>query len=258
MDFDVEYLKNEYLVRRRSLSDLAREFEISPKLMYYYIKKFGLNVKGSTTNSIVNESKFSWSSPVFCYYAGLVITDGHLDYSNNRVSLRVSNAGSFKVLSRIRWYFQSSCPVRKYRKVNNNLTIHSVRLFEVLSEAGISGYKNDRAFDVGFISSLPSVNIRMFFRGILDGDGNIHRNTFRIAMKSEGMINSIVDCLNDVLPVDCEISYGSNQRHKNFYPKLEMKKEDSFKFLNWVYSCGYSSYRFLDKFEAFLDILMKR
>lgn len=257
MKFNVEYLKHEYLDRRRSISDLAKEFGISDKLMYYYLKKYELTVKGSTTNSVVNESKFDWKKPVFCYYAGLVITDGFLDFKNNRVSVRVNNRGSKRVLRSLRWYFQSSTPVRVYSN-NNDLTIHSKRLFEVLAKAGIKDKKDVRTFDKDFILSLPEINKCLFFRGMLDGDGNIHRGKFRIAMKSGKMIDALICSVNELFGFDCEMSYGSNSIKKHYYPKLEMNKNHSNIFLCWVYSDCFNNYRFDDKFEKFRVEVVKR
>lgn len=249
MDFDVEYLKRRYLEQGKSIQHLADEFGISSKLMYYYLHKYGLAVKGTTSTTKVDDSKFNFLDPLFCYYAGLVITDGYLDEKNNRVSLRVCNDGSYEVLKRLRRHFKASSNVRVYGS-SNDLTIHSRTLLEVLSQAGISGPKNTRLFFVPFIENLPEQNQRMFFRGILDGDGNIHNSRFRIAMKSKGMIEAIVDFVNHLLGSKYSMSYGTNSS-KMLYPKLEMRKGDSLEFLDWLY-IGYKYYRFEDKFQVFL------
>ena len=104
------------------------------------------------------------------------------------------------------------------------------------------------------VADVPAVDTYLPVDGAgplkIAGDGNIHNSRFRIAMKSQGMIEAIVDFVNHLLGSKYSMSYGTNSS-KMLYPKLEMRKGDSLEFLDWLY-IGYKYYRFEDKFQVFL------
>ena len=88
---------------------------------------------------------------------------------------------------------------------------------------------------------------RMFLRGVLDGDGNVHliksRSksnfgntvgcTFRAVKGSLDFIQGVIDLINTHLPTACSLSWATVRGVK--YPKLEMTKGDSALFFDWVY-----------------------
>ena len=74
-----EYLQTEYIENNRSESNIAKEWGIDPKLLHYYIKKNNLVGIKNRRKYTVNENKFSMNDPIFCYYAGLIVTDGYID-----------------------------------------------------------------------------------------------------------------------------------------------------------------------------------
>ena len=259
LDFkNKEYLQSEYLEKRRTLDDIAREFNTSGKHVAYYVSKYRLQ-KGSHSNLRVNKDNlFKWSNPVFNYMAGLILTDGYLDVKNNRLCLRVCNEGSFKVLNELRDYFKIDSPVHIIKRAQykdcNDLTFKSVKLYKVLAKAGIEGLKNIRSFDCEFIQSL-SVNCQaMFFRGILDGDGSIRKSgTYRIAMLSEEIIENHLKFINDLLHTNYQVKYQRNSSYKHKYPSIELHKEDSLKWFNLVYS-NFPKFRFSDKYFRYQSI----
>lgn len=258
MDLDKDYLRIEYLDKGRSLSSIAKDLGISAKLLYYYIKKFNLTGFKSKSTLTVDSSKFNFKDPVFCYYAGLVATDGYIDYKNNRVSVRVNNEGSYEVLTAIKKHFYFTGEVRTYHG-NNDLTICSRDLISVLQSFNIEGSKNSRSFNVCQLLLLTEDCQRMFIRGVLDGDGNIHLHkskytgkyvggSFRISMKSLEFIENIIYFINTKF----QFNYGVTiQNHK--YPKLEMHVSDSKTLYSWIYTNNLEL-KFLDKYNKYLLI----
>ena len=249
-----DYLKTEYIDKNKSLSKIAEENGVSSKLVYYYAKKFGLTgIKVRCCTHSIDNSKFIWSDPVFCYLTGLLITDGYFDDKNHRFSLRVSNLGSKEVLEGFKNHFKFTGTVATYKEKDNDFTFRSYKLFEVLREAGIIGSKNTRGFNAEFILSLNEDCIRAFLRGVLDGDGNIHLRigkkinsaTFRIAMKSQELIFSLILTINSLFDFNY---YYKLQQGK--YPSLEMKTRDSKTFLDFIYTNS-GEWKFLDKYNTY-------
>lgn len=253
-----EYLRTEYLIKKRTLVDIGNEFKTSGKHVAYYISKYGLQ-KGTTSNLSLNENLLNWNNPIFNYLAGLLITDGYFDIKNHRFSLRVNNEGSFEVLSELADYFEMDSKVRIYTrsdnyKSGNDLTFRCNKLFEVFKQAGIEGLKNFRSFDYKFFQQLPRKCQSMFFRGVLDGDGNIKQNgNYRIAMLSADFIKNHLNFINEYFEVNYNVKLFSNSKYKHKYSGFELKKADSYRWLKFIYY-KFPTLRFKDKYSRFQSI----
>lgn len=103
---------------------------------------------------------------------------------------------------------------------------------------------------------------RMFLRGVLDGDGNIHikhsptnkcvGGQFRVVKGSVKFIEGLVDFINYKFETDYNVSVAKVNGVQ--YPKLEMHVADSLKFYNWVYR-GFESFRFKDKYSKYKQLI---
>lgn len=260
-----EYLYDEYIKKNRSESDIAKEWNIDPKLLHYYIKKNGLTGIKSRRKYTVNEDKFSMKNPIFCYYAGLIVTDGYVDLKNHRVSLRVKNDGSKEVLSKLSEYFEFTGNVSEYNGCND-LTITSDVLIRKLR---IFGVKDDNKTYTLKFPNLFYHNEdcqRMFIRGVLDGDGNIHFQLSKYTGKPTGGQFRIVTASNDF--IEGLTSYVNRRFGFNYsmsiakvrgvsYPKLEMHVKDSMKLYDWLYT-NYDDFKFYDKYLKYQRLKMKR
>ena len=260
-----EYLQTEYIENNRSESNIAKEWGIDPKLLHYYIKKNNLVGIKNRRKYTVNEDKFSMNDPVFCYYAGLIVTDGYIDTKNHRVSLRVKNEGSKEVFDSLIEYFEYSGSQSIYRGCND-LTITSNVLVDKMKLFGVKSAR--KTYDLKF-PKLMSGNEdcqRMFCRGLLDGDGNIHYKIstytnkpvggqFRIVTASREFIEGLIRFINKKFEFNYSVSIAKIRGVE--YPKLEMKVEDSMKFYDWVYE-RYEDFRFTDKYTKYQELKMKR
>lgn len=257
-----EYLLNEYIKKGRSQSNIAKEWNVSPKLINYYVVKNKLNGIKSKRKYTCNTEKFDFTNPIFCYYSGLIATDGYIDLKNNRVSLRLNNKGSKQLLNNLKNYFEFTGQVRTY-KGNHDLTITSNELINELKKLNIEG--SNKTYDLKFpkLNDLSEDCQLMFMRGVLDGDGNIHvqkskysgnyiGGQFRVVTASEDFIQGIIDFLNKKFNRQEKLSFAKVKGVN--YPKLEMTVEGSKQFYNWVYQ-GYEDFRLKDKYSKYLLLL---
>lgn len=251
-----EYLMEEYIHKKRSESDIAREWDISPKLLHYYIKKNGLVGIKSRRKYSVNEDLFSMANPIFCYYAGLIATDGYVDYKNHRVSVRVKNEGSKEVFLSLKKSFDFTGDIKRYGD-SNDLTITSDKLIDKLRLFGMHKGETTKTYSLKIPRFWASEDCtRMFCRGVLDGDGNINiKGQFRIVTASAPFIEGLSNLLRIHLGIDRPVS--SVKVHGVTYPKLDLRMNESFIFYDWVYT-GFPSFRFSDKFNRYQTLKMKR
>lgn len=260
-----KYLVKEYIEKNRSESDIAKEWGIDPKLLHYYIKKNNLVGIKSRRKYTVDEGKLSMTDPVFCYYAGLIATDGYIDHKNHRVSLRVKNKGSKEVLQALADYFSFTGSVKMYKGCYD-LTITSDVLISKLGSLRVKDTEQGKkTYTLKFPAILPSSEDcqRMFVRGILDGDGNIHIYTssytnkvcggqFRIVTASHDFIAGLTRYINRKFGFEYKVSIAKLKGIE--YPKLEMKVEDSKTFYKWLYK-NFEEFRFSDKYNKYMLIV---
>ena len=246
------YIKNDMSERK-----IAEILNIGEGKVDYWVRKYGLNFKRSNPDKVFNLKNIDRHDPIFCYYAGLIATDGYLDYKNKRISLRVNNEGSYEVLNNLKAYFDYIRPVCVYAGKNNDLSIPNSCIFKELEIMGIFGDKNNRSFSMNWYSLSNEECRKMFLRGVLDGDGNIKRKCgeFRIAMKSKSFIENLLAIFNTCLSNKYLLKYGTNSSG-NKYPLIELHVADSVAFYEFVYS-GYERFRFTDKYNKFLNIRHK-
>lgn len=253
---DKDYLFENYIVKNRTEKEIAEELGCTEGKIDYWARKYGFNFKRSNPDKVFNLKHIDNTDPIFCYYAGLVAADGYLDYKNKRISLRVNNVGSYDVLNCLKEYFEYIRPVRiyyntKYNRPNNDLTIPNACIFEELKDVGIFGKKNTRSFSIDWFNNSTDDCKRMFIRGVIDGDGNIH-NCIRIAMKSQQFMDNLLMVFNNMCDDTYVLKMQTNQTG-NKYPMINLHKQDSINLLKFIYE-GFEQYRFTDKYNKYLEL----
>ena len=260
MELTKEYLYENYIVKNKSQAQIARELNVTEAKIDYWTKKFGLQYKKSDRDKAFNLKHIDKSDPIFCYFAGLLATDGYFDYKNSRVSLRVNNEGSKEVFEAIREYIEYIRPVRCYDngrlRLLYDITIPNKCIFNELLKMGISGPKDTRTFSLDWFNQASRECQLMFLRGVHDGDGSIHNKVFRISMKSELFIQNLRCVINKLCSSAYEIKTQSNQTHRE-YPLLQLRRGDTITFLDFIYT-GHDRFRFKDKYNKYLDIVKSR
>lgn len=258
MALSKECLYELYIVQNKYQRQIAEELGVTEATVDYWTRKYGLTIKKSNPDAVFNLQHIDKADPIFCYYAGLVATDGYLDYKNKRIALRVTNEGCNDVFEAIRNYFGFVRPLRCYtsntaKLPSYELLIPNSCIFKELDRIGIYGKKVERSFDIDWLLSADEDCQKMFLRGVSDGDGNIHgvKGGFRISMTSSSFISNLITFMNVKFDADYSMTYSSNSSHKK-YPKLELRKADSRNFLDFIY-CGFEQYRFSDKYNRYLS-----
>ncbi len=192
---DKKYLKRRFIDERKPVKFIAQECNVSVSTIENYLKKY--NLKRGNIKYIINNDKVDFTSPVFNYFLGLIATDGYMDKRVPRVSLRCKNLGCDKVFNNLKDYFEFTGKIKLYRECYD-LSITSRYLIKALKVAGISPLgKVHNKFPDDFYDEDCA---RMYFRGLLDGDGNIKlTKTFRITITNKDFLLSMSDYLNKTI-----------------------------------------------------------
>ena len=237
---DKDYLYKEFIINHRMVKDIAQECGVSIGSIEQYLKRYG--IKRGNIKYRLNEAKLDTTNPIFMYYCGLISTDGYMDKAVNRVSLRCSNLGCDRVFEKIKEYLEWEGSITKYRKCYD-ITPTSTKLKEILISVGVSPLgKIHNEFPKEFYSQDCA---RMFFRGLLDGDGNVReKGVFRITISNKEYLENFSEYVNNTLGTSTEVKPDRK------YWKIEMRQHDSKVFLDWVYQ-GFEDFRFQDKYSVY-------
>lgn len=259
-----ELLKEEWINNCMSQANIARKYGVPISTIESRIKAFNLIGLRDSTRYTLDESKLCIEDPIFCYYLGLIVTDGYINGEKGYVSLRLANEGAKEILEKIKNYFNYTGIIREYLShstLSYDLTICSAKLISKLSELGIQ--TRAKTHDVNYIQIDKLDNKAMFFRGILDGDGSLRVQTnektflvtFRLVMASQVFMNDFLKDINDTLSLTIEMKKHKRQANNEivYYPKIEMKKIETKVFLDFLYN-GWEKYRLPKKYERYLLI----
>lgn len=253
-----EYLFQEYTINRKSQSQIAKELKINTSQIEYYIKKFDLCYSRSKFKYSIDSSKFNVNDPIFCYFVGLIATDGWLIPSAASICWTpIEAVDTFNSLIN---YFKFSGTYT----INSNNTYglsfpNENNLIKTLNACGIP--LKDKTFNLTFPTNIPKENMFMYFRGTLDGDGNIKiRNTnkgirggeYRICTASTKYIESYFNYLATELNLTPKFVL-----HRNKYPMITLGIKDSFDFYNYVYS-DFLEYKLNSKYNKYLTLKQSR
>lgn len=207
-----------------------------------------------------NESKIDINNPIFCYYVGLVSTDGYISVKTKRVIIRLRNQDAERLLFKLKEYFEYTGPIFKYRKKDFELRMSSVYLIKYLENLGISYNKTQ---NLSFLQNFTSEECnRMYIRGLHDGDGNIKRTkskrtnrwvggAFRILNNNELFIEDFSKWLNNKFTINSKI-YTAKRKTKNF-KELYTSSRDGKDFAKWFYK-GFNEIKLYCKYSKYITV----
>jgi hypothetical protein len=184
-----------------------------------------------TTKFKLDLSKINVNEPDFCYFLGLVASDGYIDVSNNRICFNLAAKDATILEPLIRYFSYTGSVCYSTTKVATY-----TRLNIVSKELVLEVIKHIAPKQKTFSLRLPQLpHMKAFVRGYLDGDGNI-RNGFRCTTASELFMNELKDWFN--------VTYGTalnvtRQKTKfGDYPKIETSGKRAVFILKDIYSTG--------------------
>lgn len=190
-------------------------------------------------------------SQCLAYFAGLLITDGHILYNKRRKNYKISIYNSYEeevamILNLIKVIFDYKASVYKRKKwgfnkrVSHDIQINSKDLAEFLhNKLGLPyGAKSFNArVPLIFFDCLPEYSTS-FLRGVLDGDGNICKVRASIFSASMLFIKDLQQLLLN-FGVICKIRIHTKPTNTLLYI-LEIPKKD----LKNLYSLLYEDVTF--------------
>ena len=180
-----EYLVEEYLNKKRSLGDIAKEHDCSRITVMKIMEKYGLVRRGQSEARIeaikkgkfegieyhgINENFFTEWSPEMAWVLGLLFTDGNIDES--RVAI---TSVDIDLLEKIKNLLKSSNPIQErvqsYDKSKHiyEFIFSRVKMRDDLLKLGLHKRKSLTMV----FPDVPEEYIRHFIRGCWDGDGSI-------------------------------------------------------------------------------------
>lgn len=242
-----EYLYKAFIEDRLTVEVIAENCKVSKSTIEKWLRKFGLR-RGNQIHTVNNDKINNEMSPIFSYFADLVATDGHFSKSGTRVALRLRNRGSYEVLTLIKDYIEYTGDVYVYNDCDNELSVSDKEFRYQLLNYGMSEegkMYNNFPFIIRFLPNSED-HTRMFYRGVVDGDGNVQQNgIFRISMSNKKFMEGFSKSINSVLNLDTKVVPDRK------YWKIEMTKHQSKVFLDSVYE-GYPEYRLPDKYNNYV------
>jgi len=166
-----QILHDLYFNQRISQSKIALIHGVSTSSVEHSMRCYGFTKIRDKSRFRLNTEKIKVEDPIFCYYLGLILTDGYIDVKNNRVSLR-QNKECESLFQFLIDYFNYNGVVRYYKK-SIDLTFVSKYLVQYLIDLNINTEK--KTYNLS-IPKVPTHNLPYLLRGIIEGDGNIRYN----------------------------------------------------------------------------------
>ncbi|MFA5396509.1 MAG: hypothetical protein WC346_10925 [Methanogenium sp.] len=207
-----------------------------------------------------NKDKIDIDNPIFCYFIGLVSTDGYISVKTKRVIIRIRNEDSFRLLTKLKEYFEYEGPIFKYKDKDYELRLSSMYLIKYLENLNIT---KDKTTTLPFISSFSTEDcFRMYIRGLHDGDGNIKR---RISKISNRWIGGEFRILNNNKQFIIDFCNWFNKKfYTNYIPKIAKRKYTDYlefysgvkkgkDFAKWFYQ-GFDEIKLFCKYKKYLTV----
>lgn len=227
----------------KSGNKIAKHLNVSPKTIYVWLKKFGIDVsgtgsQGARTNNLNQEFFKNINSEEKAYWLGFIMADGCVyKGSNNTLRLQINLASSdIAHLNKFQKAIGSSYKIQ-IKKVNETseaaiLKVNSTQMCKDLIDLGV-------VFRKSLICQMPNIPnelTRHYIRGYFDGDGCITtpkgKSTKVTLVGGKEMLSSIRELLKSN---GVEISFYSPYKNKKTFNLETQNKNNVTNFLNFLY-----------------------
>jgi DNA-binding transcriptional regulator WhiA len=228
-----ELLTEEWVNNRLSQQEIADKYKVGLWLIESRIKHFKLTGVRSKIKHLVDQTHVTVDSHVFWYLMGLVLSDGHIDEPNQRITIQLTH--DLEILEVLAKYYGKDrpLPIFNYRCKNNNiryvLTLSDKPLIDLFHSLGISGFRKT------YVTHMPDPGTRNMFnlmlRGFIDGDGSIRftKNNgyylhFRFYIESENLKNDLVGMFEKYYGIS--LYQGKHKQRNGFRVESPALKKD--------------------------------
>jgi len=171
---------------------IAKELNGSVGMVAKGLQKVGTKIRTKSKDTSCSDCLFDFQDPIVCYLAGLVATDGYYNAKHHYISLRQSYLEMVVVLERLKNYFDAPKEITTYthtggytpgRKTNSyELFITHPKMYLFMEYFKIP--EIDKTASIQFAKHLKDECLRLYLRGIFDGDGCLVTTRERISILS--------------------------------------------------------------------------
>jgi hypothetical protein len=180
----IDYMKlykEEYILNKKSMSDIAKELKINSGTVSRNFDKLGLDKRNNKVDfSKINEFAFDKWSVEMAYWLGFIAADGNVYNKSNSIFIRLNylDKGHLIKFSKFIGLEEENIKDYTYKNNLNSKEYYSSYVYfsnkhikERLVSLGIEPSKSYKMID--FIENVPEKYKIYFILGYFDGDGTI-------------------------------------------------------------------------------------
>lgn len=246
-----EWLLEEYLVKKKSQQQIATEQNVHVSTIELNCKKFG--IKGRKRKYQLNEGIINDSNPFMWYFLGLFCTDGWWtkNAKTTNIHVHLSSGNPLPLIEEIKAQFGYEGPLY-ITKRGVRLTITSQILGDWLLGKGVLVKEKTYKISIAKVKFPSKKAVNLFFRGVVDGDGNIKftckdsptLNAVRVLSASKVFIEELCTLLSTYYSIKTKCLVTS----KGYFYFSISKAEKALEFLSEIYSKDYPKLRLYSKY----------
>lgn len=234
---DIDKIIFEYTVNKKTLSQIAPEFNTKSDTISKLLKSNGVELSYRKQNRFINDCYFEiCDSPTKAYFIGLMFTDGSVcvdTYKERQTSVGIELAEyDSDILDKFKQELNMSTKlvhkVREHKTTTVSLKIRSNKMASDLSKYGIVQNKTEVTRHL-CLDYIPNTYMKDFFRGVIDGDGSIYYslNLWHVNLTEhfESITKELYElgCLISGINPSCKIQC-SNNTYKAIWNGANAKK----------------------------------
>lgn len=199
---DWSYWKEKY-EQGMSYTAIAEELNGSVGMISKHLKDAGTTIRTKNKDTRCGDNLFDFTDPIVCYLAGWVATDGYYNAEHHYISLRQNYVEMIPVLNTLRDYFKVPKEITMY-KHNSGYTGDNTSYELFITHPNMGSFmdyfgipEKNKTFDIRFAKHLTGECLRMYIRGLIDGDGCVvsTRDKISILMANETFIRDLLEIL---------------------------------------------------------------
>ena len=216
---DLENKICEYYLKRKSLSDTAKEFGYQTQHIAAILFKYNID----TLDHYDVHRKYSFNKQYFdvidnankAYILGMWAADGNVCSSDNSIMLGLQEE-DVNILHRINEELESDKPLQYFKRSEQNpkwkniyrISIYSYELQNALISHGVV---HDKSHLLQFPNDLDNALLFHYLRGYFDGDGHVSKDGRRVNITSTCYFcEKLMKLLNDDYNINCYVDYCNN------------------------------------------------
>lgn len=269
-NLDWEKLAFEFQTTDISLTQMGNREKVDRRTLSKHFKELGIEIINKQNCSKFNEHIFdSIDTEEKAYWLGFIFADGTINSSPIREG--VKSIYGFELSLGIKDLkhlekFKKFIGYNKDLLVDNNRCRFSIANKHFWTTLNNLGCTPNKSLTLRFPNILENL-IRHFIRGYFDGDGCITRYVNIHTVTPRATVLGTIDMLNNITKYsDTTASLRHDKRHSKEIFHLDWNKENSIKFINYIYNNStiyldrkYKLYNFFKKgsrsVEEFTELL---